>query len=244
MPPGPAPERPPWPPQAPPYGAPPYGAPPSAAHPAPGWQPHPGYPESSQGVLALVLGIVSVVSLPFLGPVAWWIGLSDKRAVDAGRRDPSGRGPAVAGYVLGIVGTAVLGFVLLFLASFFVLPLVMILIALPAVSATAPGEGDLRAQWLAAEPRDPGSGSGSEAGDAAGPDRCDGDLRDWLDDQFQVGMTEEETRAAVGEPDSVRTEADAEVWTWDLGVCSFVDYDTYRLEFEDGRLTDWTFVPG
>jgi hypothetical protein len=187
---------------------------------------------------------VSVVSLPFLGPVAWWLGISDKRAVDAGRRDPAGRGPAVAGYVLGIVGTAFLGLGLLILVAFFVLPVVALLLALPAVSAAAPDDEDLRAEWLAAEPRDPGSGSGSEAGGSRGPDRCDPDLRDWLDDQFRVGMTGEEARAVVGEPDSVRTEADSEVWTWDLGVCSFIDYDTYRLVFEDGRLTDWTFVPG
>ena len=228
----------PGPPAAPPYWAP-------GSHPAPsGWRPPLGYPESSQGVLALVLGIVSVVLLPLLGPVAWWLGLSDKRAVDAGRRDPSGRGAAVAGYVLGIVATVFLGLGLLLFVAFFVLPLVAVLIALPAVSVAAPDDGDRRAQWLAAEPRDPLRESGSEPGASGGPDRCDGGLRDWLDDQFRVGMTEDEVTAAVGEPDSVRTDAGDVLWTWDLGVCSFIDYDTYRLVFEDGRLTEWSFVPG
>ena len=212
------------------------------------------YPESSQGVLALVLGIVSVVSLPFLGPVAWWLGLSDRRAVDAGRRDPSGRGMALAGYVLGIVATVLLGIVLLFLATFFVLPVVVflvgVLISLPAASVAAPDDAELRVQWLAAGPREPGGGSASkssesdESGESGRPDRCDLDLRGWLDDQFRVGMTEAETRAAVGEPDSVRTDAGDEVWIWELGVCSVIDYDTYRLVFEDGRLTDWSLVPG
>jgi hypothetical protein len=164
--------------------------------------------------------------------------------VDAGRRDPAGRGPAVAGYVLGIVGTVFLGLGLLFLVTFLVIPVLALLLVMPAVSAAGPDDEDLRARWLAAEPRDPGSGSGGGAARSGGPDRCDVDLRDWLDDQFRVGMTESEARAAVGEPDSVRPGADDVVWTWDLGVCSFIDYDTYRLVFEDGRLTEWSFVPG
>jgi uncharacterized Tic20 family protein len=75
-----------------------------------------GYPEDSQAVLALILGIVSVLLLSILGPFAWWLGGKEKKAIDEGRRDPANRGVAVAGWVLGIIGTiflilAVLGVV-------------------------------------------------------------------------------------------------------------------------------------
>jgi uncharacterized Tic20 family protein len=73
------------------------------------------YPESSQATLALILGILSVLVLSILGPFAWWIGGKEKRAIDAGRRDPANRGVAVAGWVLGIIGTILLILGVLFL---------------------------------------------------------------------------------------------------------------------------------
>lgn len=63
------------------------------------------YPEASQATLALILGILSVIVLSILGPFAWWLGGKEKKAIDAGRRDPANRGQAVAGWVLGIIGT-------------------------------------------------------------------------------------------------------------------------------------------
>lgn len=212
------------------------------------------YPESSQGVLALVLGIFSVLSFPLLGPVALWLGLTDKRAVDAGRRDPSGRAAAVAGYVLGIIATVFLGIGLLILATIVVF-VVVGLLALPVVaqSGSSQDEADavlerfeqsdtaglsdeeLREQWLAADPRNPGD-------DTDAPDRCD--RLTWFDEQFRDGMTLQEVTDAVGEPDSVRERGDGEVWLWNLGVCSFLDYDTYELVFDDGELTEWRYVPG
>ncbi|MGF1661416.1 MAG: DUF4190 domain-containing protein [Kineosporiaceae bacterium] len=111
--------------------------PPAARHPGP--PPAGAYPEAGQGVLALVLGILSVISIPLLGPVAWWLGLFDKRAVDAGRRDPSGRGAAVAGYVLGIVGTVFLGIGLLVLLAFVGFVLVGLLIGVPIALGSDPG---------------------------------------------------------------------------------------------------------
>jgi hypothetical protein len=213
------------------------------------------YPESSQGVLALVLGILSVVSLPVLGPVAWWLGMADKRAVDAGRRDPSGRGAAVAGYVLGIVGTVILGLGVLVLVMALAFG-VIALLALPFVAQTGGvddaasvlerfeqsdtaglSDAELREQWLAALPREPG-GDGSD--DA--PDRCD--RLPWLDEQFRDGMSPQDVTRAVGDPDSVRARGDGEVWLWNLGVCSFLDYDTYELVFEDDELTGWRHIPG
>lgn len=220
------------------------------------------YPESSQGVLALVLGLLSVFTLPFLGPVAWWLGLADKRAVDAGRRDPSGRGAAVAGYVLGIIGTVVLGLgVLVFVATVVISLLALLTVPIVVQSDSAGDEAEavierfeqsdtaglseeeIREQWLSALPREPGSDTGSDTGSEDDvPDRCD--RLPWLDEQFDAGMTSQAVTDAVGEPDSVRERGDGEVWLWNLGVCSFLDYDTYELVFEDGRLTDWRHVPG
>lgn len=224
------------------------------------WRPPTRYPESSQGVLALVLGILSVISVPVLGPVAWWLGLTDKRAVDAGRRDPSGRGAAVAGYVLGIVGTVFLAVGVLVLVAVLVFGLVALL-ALRFVAQTGGADGDstsvlerfeqsdtaglsdaeLREQWLAATPREPG-GEGSDEGSDDAPDRCD--RLPWLDEQFRDGMSSQDVTDAVGDPDSVRVRDGGEVWLWNLGVCSFLDYDTYELVFEDGELTEWRLVPG
>ena len=43
-----------------------------------------------------------------MAPFAWVIGRNEVRAVDAGRRDPAGRGPAMAGMIMGIIGTVIL----------------------------------------------------------------------------------------------------------------------------------------
>jgi len=67
------------------------------------------YPEGSESSTALVLGILGIVVCGILGPFAWYIGNREVSAIDEGRRDPSNRGSANAGRVLGIVGTVFLG---------------------------------------------------------------------------------------------------------------------------------------
>ena len=64
--------------------------------------------ENSQATLALVLGILSVVCLPLLGPAAWAVARDEVRGIDSGRRPPSHRSTAVTALVLGIVGTVLL----------------------------------------------------------------------------------------------------------------------------------------
>jgi hypothetical protein len=64
--------------------------------------------QASQATLALVLGIISVVCLPLLGPAAWAVARDELNGIDAGRRDPSSRGTASTARVLGIVGTVLL----------------------------------------------------------------------------------------------------------------------------------------
>ena len=67
------------------------------------------YPENSESTTALVLGILGIVVCGILGPFAWCIGNREVRAIDEGRRDPTNRGSANAGKILGIVGTVFLG---------------------------------------------------------------------------------------------------------------------------------------
>jgi hypothetical protein len=56
-----------------------------------------------------VLGIIGLLCCGPLSVVAWVIGQNELTAIDAGRRDPSQRGTANAGRILGIVGTILWG---------------------------------------------------------------------------------------------------------------------------------------
>ncbi|GAB3116978.1 hypothetical protein GCM10027055_27530 [Janibacter alkaliphilus] len=110
------------PPQSP-AGPPPtqLGAQPSP-QPAPGPPPgYPTYPQSHSLALAsLVIGIFGIISLPVLGPVAWVLANQALQQIDAA---PPGawtnREHAVAGRMLGMIGTALLVLVtVVFLAIF------------------------------------------------------------------------------------------------------------------------------
>ena len=63
---------------------------------------HTEYRERSQATLALVLGILSVLCLPLLGPAAWAVAREEVRGIDSGRRPPSQRRTAVTARALGI----------------------------------------------------------------------------------------------------------------------------------------------
>ena len=68
-----------------------------------------------RGTLILVLGILGIVCSCFpLGIVAWVLGHQDIKDMDAGTMDPTGRGMAQAGKILGIISVAltVLGLML------------------------------------------------------------------------------------------------------------------------------------
>lgn len=73
-----------------------------------------------RGIIVLVLGILSVVSCPFLGPVAWIMGNNDLEKMRAGRMKVDGRDMTQAGRLCGIVATLLLvAGVLLFVAFIF-----------------------------------------------------------------------------------------------------------------------------
>jgi hypothetical protein len=84
-------------------------------------EPQAGYPEQSQAVTVLVLGILSIVACQILGPFAWKMGNDELKAIAEQRRSPEGLSMAQAGRVCGIVGTVLLGLVILFFALLLVL---------------------------------------------------------------------------------------------------------------------------
>ena len=97
------------------HGAPPpgYGLPAAGYGPPPGY----GYP-SGYGFAAadhpkastcLVLGILGVVLCQVVSPFAWVVGKRTLAEIDASQGRWGGRAQAQAGYVLGIVGTVLLG---------------------------------------------------------------------------------------------------------------------------------------
>lgn len=128
--------------------------PPGPVGPGPGWEPGPP-PRSASGkcVAAMVLGIAGLAAAGtcwgafvgvFLSPLALGLGLSAKRACDRG--ELFGRGPAVGGYVTGIVGTVLNALI------------VMVLLVLFVVAGLGFGEYDT----------DPGGGSEGHSYDARG----------------------------------------------------------------------------
>ena len=76
-----------------------------------------------RGVAVLVLGVVSLFTIPFiLGPIAWAMGSNDLRQMSLCRMDPAGRGMTEAGRICGIVST-IFG---LLLFAVFVLQLLLV----------------------------------------------------------------------------------------------------------------------
>jgi hypothetical protein len=66
------------------------------------------YQPSVNGTTILVLGILSIVFLPILGPVAWIMGNNALVTLNSGYADQSQRSNVVAGRICGIIGTVVL----------------------------------------------------------------------------------------------------------------------------------------
>lgn len=121
--PGPGEDRP----QAPPTQplAPPAGAP--AQPPA---YPPPYYyapPSHSGATICLVLGVLGLISLPALAPVAWFMGNSALEEIDARPGMYGNRDHAKIGRILGMVGSAILGFIVLAVLAMFGLWLVVVI---------------------------------------------------------------------------------------------------------------------
>ena len=62
-------------------------------------------PNDSQATLSLILGILSLVCCPILGPFAFFIGNGSRNRIQASGGMLGGYGLATAGWILGIIGT-------------------------------------------------------------------------------------------------------------------------------------------
>jgi hypothetical protein len=96
---------------------------------APQYGQQPGYPpayaaDHPKATTALILGILGIVVCGFIAPFAWRIGKRTVDEIDASQGHLGGRGSAQAGYVLGLIGTALLGLGLLVLVGILVLTIV------------------------------------------------------------------------------------------------------------------------
>lgn len=101
-------------PQQPAYGQPgqqPYGYPAQA--------PMQYAPDHPQATTSLVLGILGIVLCGVLAPFAWSMGKKAVAEIDASNGTVGGRGAANAGYILGVIGTIILGLGVLFAIAAF-----------------------------------------------------------------------------------------------------------------------------
>lgn len=70
---------------------------------------------SSQAITALVVGILGVICCGLLAPIAWYLGSQEQKAIREGRSPAAGQGLAQAAVILGIIGTVLLVFGLLWI---------------------------------------------------------------------------------------------------------------------------------
>ena len=120
-----------WPPPQPPtYQQPPAYQPPPGVYPTDGSaQAAYGYvpPKHPNAVTSMVLGIIGLAGgffcvLPiFLAPFAWFMGSKAVRQIDASGGQQTGRSEAMAGKVLGIIGTVLMVLGLAAVAFFIVM---------------------------------------------------------------------------------------------------------------------------
>jgi hypothetical protein len=91
----------------PPYGPASYGPPSGQIQ----FQPAGPTVEHPQATLAFVLGLLSVIGLTILGPFGWYYGNKVVNEIDRDPRAYNNRGLAMAGKVLGIIGTVMLALI-------------------------------------------------------------------------------------------------------------------------------------
>ncbi len=77
-----------------------------------------GQKASSRATTALILGILGLVCCQLCAPFAWYMGHAENKAIKAGLSTNASQGFATAGLILGIIGTAMLAFGLLWIVFF------------------------------------------------------------------------------------------------------------------------------
>jgi len=76
-------------------------------------------PGQPNGVLILILGILGVTVCGICAPVAWVMGNTAIKEIDSGKGDPSQRGNANIGRIIGMVGSALIVLGIIFYVVFF-----------------------------------------------------------------------------------------------------------------------------
>ena len=87
---------------------------------------------SARSIIALVLGILGLVTCWLLSPLAWYLGRCELSDIRAGLAPREGEAVSTIAVVLGIIGTILLGLVVL--AVLAVLAVVVVGIAVAASS--------------------------------------------------------------------------------------------------------------
>lgn len=100
------------------------GPPPPGPLPGAPFAPEP--PDHPQALVVLILGILGVSMVPLTAPVAWYLGNQALKEIDAQPGRYSRRDWVKVGRILGIVGTALLAFVVLMFLAFFLVWLVSV----------------------------------------------------------------------------------------------------------------------
>jgi hypothetical protein len=82
--------------------------PPLSSSPAPISPPTLPAKASGRAVASLVLGILGITCCGIMAPIAWILGSTELKDINARLSSPEGKGYATAGKVLGIIGTILL----------------------------------------------------------------------------------------------------------------------------------------
>jgi hypothetical protein len=77
-----------------------------------------GGPTTGRATTILVLSIVGLLCCPMTSPVAWWLGVQELGAIRRGDSPPANQAAAQIGMILGILGTGLLAFLLLWVFAF------------------------------------------------------------------------------------------------------------------------------
>jgi uncharacterized membrane protein YjgN (DUF898 family) len=84
----------------------------------PSYQTPPPGGAKSQATMILILGILGVICCGLLAPVAWVMGNKELKAIRAGQLPATNEGMTRAGQILGIIGTILLIFGIIWVVFF------------------------------------------------------------------------------------------------------------------------------
>ena len=78
----------------------------------------PGGGATGRATMVLVLAVVGLLCCPLTSPIAWWLGAQELAAIRRGESPAGNQAAAQIGMILGILGSALLAFFLLWIFAF------------------------------------------------------------------------------------------------------------------------------